>query len=156
MLSHFAKHRNLYVGYALKICGDAHDAEDLVQEMYLKLDGILKKTPEKKITDSYIYLILYTTFIDIKRQYHPERIGQRDLKDEERIWDLMQVNEALSKMRFVDREILIKTRQHSLREVAEMMGIHCTAVFKREKRALQKLKQIWQESQEVSVMTSPR
>ena len=55
-----------YKAYAYRIC-NCHDLKnDLVNEMYLKLHGILEGDPSKEITDGYIYFMIKSIFLDKK------------------------------------------------------------------------------------------
>lgn len=64
MLERIAKRDKDWRRIALKVCKNKNDADDLVQDMYLKLHSISEKYPDKHIKDSYAMYTLYSLFTD--------------------------------------------------------------------------------------------
>ena len=63
------KNHNNWIGYALKICGNRDDANDLVQEMYLKMHD-----SQKEVNNSYIYCVIKNIFLD---QYRKNKVKEK-------------------------------------------------------------------------------
>ena len=147
MLSEFVVNDDKYKAYAYKICGCHELKNDLVNDMYIKLDAYLKKYPKKIISNSLIYLMIRGIFLNIvtrNREYPYESIPET-IEDEEVLCERITIDEVLGEMRFFDREILLKTHETSLREVAKQVGCHHQTVNNLKQKALNKLKEKCQE-----------
>ena len=151
MLKRFVVNDSLYKGYALKICGCKHKKDDLVNEMYIRLHDILTKEPTKEISNPYIYSIIRSIFIDEKRNQHDKNGNVRfiyleDLKKEHKqeittdTEERKKVNDNLNKLTLIEREILLQTRENSLREVGKRLGRSHQWVHVHANKALKKLK----------------
>lgn len=68
--SELHNNHNLWLRFALKICGDKELSKDLVQDMYLKIHGYKKNT----ITTGYVYRILKSVFVDYKKKKENKKI----------------------------------------------------------------------------------
>lgn len=179
MLEKFVVNDDLYRSYALKICGCNDLKNDLVNDMYIKLDGILTKDPKKKIDNGYIFLMIRSIFIDGIRKnreiyvsFDEERIEQKSQNydcyinsarkiyvenklienqdnDYQKLCQRMAMDETLNTMSFYDREILLKLQETSLRKLSKKVGIHYQTLHKEKNIALKKLKLLCQEKKEV-------
>jgi len=69
MIEKLAQHHEEWVKFALKICGNRDDANDLVQEMYLKMHDI-----NKEVNHSYIYCVIKNIFLD---QYRKNKVKEK-------------------------------------------------------------------------------
>tara|TARA_R100000353_G_C6496412_1_gene193054 strand:- start:242 stop:757 length:516 start_codon:yes stop_codon:yes gene_type:complete len=71
-LSEIAKKHNDWINIVLSFGCDPDIAEDLVQEMYLKIDSLIKRgidiTYKDEINYYYIYKTLKSLFLDLKRK----------------------------------------------------------------------------------------
>ena len=63
------KNHNNWIGYATKVCGDYQQAQDLVQEMYLKMHD-----SQKEVNNSYIYCVIKNIFLD---QYRKNKVKEK-------------------------------------------------------------------------------
>lgn len=148
MLSDYVKNDDLYKSYAFKICRCHDKKHDLVNEMYLKLDGIIKKNPLKKISNRFIFLMIRSIFIDGVRKKSEILLDEMpDIQQEEDVvlCQRITMDEVLGSMRFFDREILLKTQEQSLREIADEVGCSYVSVHNMKHKALDKLKKKWQQ-----------
>ena len=68
MLEYLAKKDSRWRELALTITKDKSQADDLVNDMYLKLHG----TEKKEVTDGFIFFILRNMFLDGKRKKKKE------------------------------------------------------------------------------------
>lgn len=136
-----------YLCYAYQITGCNHLKYDLVNDMFLKIHGILEINPEKEMNNGYIYLTMRSIFLNQNKKYTPEYIEDYDLSiiENECITpERIQVNDVLSSMEFNHREILLRTHEDSLRTVATEIGINHQSVNNYKNKALTKFKELWQ------------
>jgi len=115
---------------ACKITGGDEDmANDIVQEMYIKIHDRLenKKLPKLQyLTKSYVYLVLKSIFIDIKRQN--KEIPTIDFTDEdntdyEKLDQLNELREVLKTIPFLHREVLLQTLEKGQRNLSKETGV---------------------------------
>jgi len=69
MIEKLAQHHEEWVRFALKVCGNRDDANDLVQEMYLKMHD-----SQKEVNHSYIYCVIKNIFLD---QYRKNKVKEK-------------------------------------------------------------------------------
>lgn len=131
--------------YALKICGDKSMADDIVNDMYLKVYD--KKITDKK--DSYFYSMMYHIFIDYKREETKNNLLKTSLKinkmldriTEDKVLEHRQmITDALSELDIFDCEVLLHTHERSLRDNEELLGVQFTKLHYWKKRAMEKIK----------------
>ena len=143
---------DLYLGYAYKICDCEIEKYDLLNDTYLKLHDGLLKYPNRKLSKRFIFLTMRSVFIDKLRKetkwnytdLDSIRELEQDKFTEDRLTSRTKLNEALSQLKFVDREILLRTEEKSLRIVAKQLQCNHVTIFNRKKEALIKLKKKWQ------------
>lgn len=63
MLEKLAKNHSKWLAIAYKICGCKDNANDIVQDMYIKMYEL-----GKEVDEGYIYFVLRSIFIDSKRK----------------------------------------------------------------------------------------
>lgn len=150
-LKELSDNYELYLGYAYKICLNEDLKYDIVNDAYIKLDAYFKKYPEKTISKRFIWQTLKSVYIDDIRSRRLVCINIDDIelnnnndKEGERLTARIKLNEALGELKFVDREILLKTEEKSLRIVAKQLQCNHVTIFNRRKNALTKLKEQWQ------------
>jgi DNA-directed RNA polymerase specialized sigma24 family protein len=79
MLEELSKNHKVWLRIAYQICKDKDYANDLVQDMYLRLYN-----SEKQINDSYIYFVLRSIFLDEKRKQREFTIDYEiEIKEDE-------------------------------------------------------------------------
>ena len=147
-LQELATKDKLWRKVAYQICGNKSLADDLVQDMYLKLCNV-----DKEIKDCYVMLTLRSLFIDLKRKER-EQIDFSTLLDysDESEYDFNRdqlatdlLNEVDS-LKWFEREVLrLTTTEISQNELSRQTGIRKATINKTVKEAKQK---IWQKVEE--------
>lgn len=144
MLEELAKKDKYWRQTALYICKDKSLADDLVQEMYIKLANV-----EKQINDFYVILTIKNLFLDICKKKKKE-ISYSDLSfldfskdtyepDDNDKFVLDLINEYSEWWQI---ELLEMSNDHSLRELEQRYNINYGFIF----RSLKKIKdKVWQE-----------
>jgi RNA polymerase sigma-70 factor (ECF subfamily) len=76
-------HRNLLFNYALKMTGDYDDADDLVQETYLKAFRFFEKFESGTNIKAWLYRIMKNSFINEYRKNikEPDRVDYEDVQN---------------------------------------------------------------------------
>lgn len=69
MIDKLAQSHEEWIRYAVNVCGNRDDANDLVQEMYLKLHDC-----NKEINKSYVYCVIKNIFLD---QYRKNKVKEK-------------------------------------------------------------------------------
>ncbi len=69
MIEKLAQSHEEWIRYAVNVCGNRDDANDLVQEMYLKLHDC-----NKEINKSYVYCVIKNIFLD---QYRKNKVKEK-------------------------------------------------------------------------------
>lgn len=135
MIEVLAKKHNLWVRMAKGICKDAYLADDIVSEMYLKLQNY-----NKELNDFYIYVTLKSCYIDWIR--NENKLPKCELIDniiqEEDIEDsIYKVPDCLT---WTEKQILTLRYDKSLRDIEKQFKISHMTVSRIEKKAKEKLK----------------
>ena len=139
MLEQLAKQDQLWRIYALKICGCTIKADDLVQEMYLKLHN-----HKKEISKVFVYRTLKSIFIDQcrKKKIKTVELEPNTYIDEndtlERRYEAL---ELLNNVTFFEKEVLLLTHETSLRKAEELTTVPHYVLNYHKKKALEKIKQ---------------
>lgn len=141
MLEVLAKKDSLWRKIALTICKDKYLADDLVQDMYLKLAD-----NKKQINDFYVIITIRNLFIDYCRESKrftelSENNGitfdNEGLTDDEQ-----QIIDIANKLDFWKLELLDMSQEHSLRDLEERYNINYGFIY----RTIKESKSyIWQE-----------
>ena len=150
MLDELVKKDSEWRKIALFFCKNKEDADDLVQEMYIKFANYTKP-----LNDNYIFFALKHLFIETKRK-----------KKLDLIYDLNNVKEVdhqyclendyqkelilnkVEKLPYFERELLKVTQQISQRELARQTNINLRVIQITVKQTKNKL---WQEINESKV-----
>ena len=140
MLDILCKRDSEWRKLALQICGCPHKADDLVQEMYIKLRN--KKEP---VNTSFVYHTMKCIYIDSIRKVNPEILTddfKRIFKDDdsyttEQRYELLDM---LKEVSWFEREILLLTHEKSLRQASEETGVFYGVLNYHKHKALSKLK----------------
>ena len=83
----FDNHKDKVYGYALKKLGTHHDAEDVVQEVFLKVWQSLQHFQDGGDLGAWIFGICFKTVADHQRQYY------RSVKMHEKLMGIYEPNE---------------------------------------------------------------
>ena len=141
MLEELSKNHQEWLKMALSICKNTTDAQDLVQDMYIKIHRI----KPKKINKWYVYRTLSSIYIDnIRKRKETISIEQLfNLEDKQTDKDILEfrkmITTALEELQLFDCEILLHTHEKSLRKTEDELGIQFTKLHYWKKNALQKL-----------------
>ena len=129
MLNELAKKDKLWRKMSLQICKDKDFADELVQEMYIKLHD-----KEYTITDGFIYVVLNSLFLDVKKKKNRYINIEVDFADNSTDYDIEKdliIDKAitklpieLKKLSFVERELLLLNQEMSRRKIADQAEIN--------------------------------
>ena len=142
MLERIAKRDKEWRSIALSLTGCTSKADELVQDMYLRLHKISEKYPDKEIKDAYAFSCIYTMFYDAKRKKKYEHTTD-DLKhvrsdetkyelDDEDLELLQKVNEL---PRAFYKVYLEMSHDMSLRDIGEVLNTDYGFIYRKLKEA---------------------
>lgn len=121
MLQTLSKNHPEWLRIALHICKDEYLAQDLVQEMYLKLH---KYPPKKEINNFYIYVTIKHIYYDhLKDEQQYTDINERILTQPEDNTQqayhhiLDRLDEELDNLHWYDRQLILKRQEKSPRVI---------------------------------------
>lgn len=145
MLEQLAKKDSVWRKTAFVICKDKFLADDIVQEMYLKLMDV-----NKEIKDFYVVTTMRNIFLDKckKKKYEHYTDNLELLKiqseDSKELDDEQQniINIINKKSEWWQRELLELSNDHSLRELGEMFNIDYGFIFRSNKKVKT---EVWEE-----------
>ena len=147
MINELSKKDTKWRLYALKICGDKSLADDIVNDMYLKVYD--KQLDITDLKDSYFYSMMYHLFIDYKREevkydklkttYKLKKILD-SITDENVLEKRHMITQALEELHLFDCEVLLHTHERSLRDNEDLLGVQFTKLHYWKKRAMEKIK----------------
>ena len=140
MLEEISKLDSEWRKIALKICGNKYLADDLVNDMYLKMHKIKPKNFNKH----YISYSIYHQFLNYinknKNTIYLEDVNTSKISYNESETDVrIRINKALDELGLLDKEMLLHTHEKSLRKVAEYLDMSYGKVNYMKKNALEKL-----------------
>lgn len=139
-LKEISKKDHLWRRYALKLSGDKFLADDLVQEMYLRVFKI-----EKEINDFYIILLIKSIFFDKKKKkeivvYLEDYDFLLGVEDDSE--DKFEVNdeqkkilENYKKLPFHQKQLLKESYSKSLRQIQKQFNINYVFAHREIKKA---------------------
>jgi len=136
-----SKKDHIWRAYALKLTGDKNTADDLVQDMYLKIYNV-----KADLNDSYIFTALRFIFYDkIKRKdilCFPEDWFFSEVKALENfeIDDNQKcIIDRFEKLPFHQKQLIIESQNKSLRQIQKEFNINYGFVHRELKKARNKL-----------------
>lgn len=141
MLEQISKNDKKWRNIALKICGNKFDADDLVNQMYLKVYDAFEKRPDMVMLDSYVYRILVNTFILNKKQDRKDKnisdYINYDFTEEHFEIDDEQLKliEKSKELRYLYRGYLEQSYDKSLRQIAKDNNSNYGYVYRELKKA---------------------
>ena len=141
MLEKLALKDSQWRNIAFSICKDRMLADDLTQEMYLRLMHI-----EKEINDFYVILTIKNLYLDhLKQQSKTIPLDKLDFSFETKINDFSltdiekQVLKDFNNLKFYEREIIELASEKSLRKIAKEYNLHYAFVFRTKRDAINKI-----------------
>jgi len=106
MIEQLAKINDQLYKMALSICGDIEQANDVLQETYLKLHETGKKYED--INTAYIYFTMKSIFLDTKRKtYLENRVEPTDFQGWQLIEDIEEVTISFTMPKLTNFEKLL-------------------------------------------------
>ena len=124
---------------ALRICGDKMLADDLVQNMYLKL---MNKT---RWTDYYVTNCMYWIFLDLKKKAKDVRLEELHyIQDQTNIFEpndeQQLVLDEFDKLDWVRKELLLERIDKSLRQIEREFNINYGYAYRETTKAKEQIK----------------
>jgi|SRR6056297_1320751 len=136
-----SKKDHIWRAYALKLTGDKNTADDLVQDMYLKIHNM-----KGGLNDSYIFTALRFMFYDkVKRKdilFFPEDWFFNEVKVLEKfeIDDIQKcIIDRFEKLPFHQKQLILESQNKSLRQIQKEFNINYAFVHRELKKARNKL-----------------
>lgn len=114
MLEELAKEDNYFRKIAFNICKDKYTADDLVQEMYLKLSGIDREIKDIKW---YAVIVIRNLFIDQSKKPLNTDLSILNLIQSETYEPDDKEKKVLDRLTWLERELLELSCDKSLREI---------------------------------------
>ena len=129
MIEKLAVNHKQWINYALKVCGNLDDANDLVQDMYLKMHTI-----DKEVNSSYIYCVIKNIYLD---QYRKNKVRektifiQEELEEQNEDIDLtIAYDEALNELKTYKQLIVNFSTKDGVNSFARDSGISRATVIR--------------------------
>jgi len=129
MIEKLAVNHKQWINYALKVCGNLDDANDLVQDMYLKMYTI-----DKEVNSSYIYCVIKNIYLD---QYRKNKVRektifiQEELEEQNEDIDLtIAYDEALNELKTYKQLIVNFSTKDGVNSFARDSGISRATVIR--------------------------
>lgn len=138
MVNELVKKDIIWRKIAFAICKDEMLADDLVQEMYLKLFNC-----KKEINDFYVVLTIKTLFLDYLRKSKVKiSIDNFDFKNIENNFEFDdKEKEFIKELKWYEKELLEMSYDLSLRQIEKETKIH----YKFTERVLIKVRKKWED-----------
>jgi len=129
MIEKLAVNHKQWINYALKVCGNLDYANDLVQDMYLKMHTI-----NKEVNSSYIYCVIKNIYLD---QYRKNKVRektifiQEELEEQNEDIDLtIAYDEALNELKTYKQLIVNFSTKDGVNNFAKESGISKATVIR--------------------------
>ncbi len=129
MIKKLAVNHKQWINYALKVCGNLDDANDLVQDMYLKMHTI-----DKEVNSSYIYCVIKNIYLD---QYRKNKVRektifiQEEFEEQNEDIDLtIAYDEALNELKTYKQLIVNFSTKDGVNNFAKESGISRATVIR--------------------------
>jgi RNA polymerase sigma factor (sigma-70 family) len=147
MLEQLSKDDKKWREMALCICGSKSLADDLTNDMYIKLHDSGKIYEEQKSIVNLVFTVIKNLYIDyLRKDKKNQKLFANTINEEIELAECKitaenrkTVNDALNELSFFDREILLHTHERSLRKNEKLLDITVRVLHHSKKIALQKL-----------------
>lgn len=121
MLEELAKEDKYFRGIAFNICKDKSMADDLVQEMYLKISGISREIKDLKW---YAVIVIRNLFYDQSKKPSNTDLSRVNLMHPEKYEPDDKEKKVLDRLTWLERELLEESCDKSLREIEKEYNIN--------------------------------
>lgn len=138
--------------YAVKFCGDFSEAEDIVQEVFVKFWDVYQEEAGTMSVRSYLYRMVRNACIDLSRAQKYDMVDvnsladqleyffQPELEEDSKMDKLLEAIEALpDKCRYVFMAICVNNRKY--KDVAEEMHVSLNTIKTQLSRSLRLLRE---------------
>jgi len=122
VLLEIVKKDKLWRQHAFRFCKDKHLADDIVQEMYLRMH----RNPKERLTEYYVVLTIKSVWLNYiktrKKDISTEQIYYLESKESifEPDDEQQRLLDEFKKLDWVKRELLSEVYDRSLREIEEI------------------------------------
>lgn len=140
----FEKHYKHFLNFAFSLTKNKEDAEDLVQDVYLKIHD------KENINKSFVFVVIKNLFIDQQRKMKDiffidviDNIAE-DLSD----LTLLRYNvEEFAEKHLQDFEKNLLLSNRTSREISKSSGVSVYKINQVKTKAINKLKKAWEEEE---------
>ena len=133
MLTELCKKDSQWRRISLKICRDKMLADDIVQEMYIKLSTI-----DKQINDFYVILTMKSIFINYTKKQNFTDLNF-DIPTEEQYELSDEDMEIIDSLTWVEKGYLELSTEMSLREIGKELNTNYAYIYRTIKNAKEKI-----------------
>lgn len=128
MLAELAKKDSKWRKIAFKICKDRMLADDIVQEMYLKLADC-----KKQINDFYVIIVMRNYYFDLLKR-EKEKISLEKIYNLEQPTDIFEIDDQQEKiikeLYWVAKDYFIMSFDMSLRQMAKELNTNYGYIYR--------------------------
>jgi DNA-directed RNA polymerase specialized sigma24 family protein len=137
MLEELAKRDTQWRKIAFNICKDRELADDLVQEMYLKLADC-----SKEINDYFVIIVIRNLFLNIVKQNKTVYLEDRDIEDKSIPFEYDdEEQDFINSLKWYKRELILESYDKSFHQIQREFNINYQFV----RRILKSTQSEWQE-----------
>ena len=130
MLELLAKKDNYWRQIAYKICKDKYLADDIVNDMYLKLSD-----NEKAKNDFYVVIVIRNLFIDTTKERKYITIDENFTKEVNTNYELDDNElQLIDSLEWWERDLIELSHDYSLRELGKKLNINYAFIHRTIKR----------------------
>ncbi len=130
MLELLAKKDNYWRQIAYKICKDKYLADDIVNDMYLKLAN-----NEKAKNDFYVVIVIRNLFIDTTKERKYITIDENFTKEVNTSYELDDNElQLIDSLEWWERDLIELSHDYSLRELGKKLNINYAFIHRTIKR----------------------
>ena len=130
MLELLAKKDNYWRQIAYKICKDKYLADDIVNDMYLKLAD-----NEKAKNDFYVVIVIRNLFIDTTKERKYITIDENFTKEVNSNYELDDNElQLIDSLEWWERDLIELSHDYSLRELGKKLNINYAFIHRTIKR----------------------
>ena len=147
--------RTAVYGFALSICRNVHDAEDVTQQTYLRvLDAADRYRPQGKPMAWLLTIVKRLSISRLREQERQSPTRETDweavLTAHERLTaeDRITIRDLIKQLSERERQIVLLRAAGGLkhREIAELLELPLSTVLSSYQRSIQKLRTLWKET----------
>lgn len=138
MLEELAKKDKQWRRIALRICNNSYLADDIVQEMYIRLHDC-----KKEINDFYVVITMRNIFLaNLKKDNLLVSLGDHDIPDKAKVYEYTdKEKELIDSLKWYEKELIEMSYDKSFHEIQRELNINYQFV----RRILNKTKDKWQD-----------